>query len=278
MCRSRVSPSSWAWRCRSPRSRFLNDRGLTRTELGTIALSCAAIDDVTAWCLLAFVVGVARAEVGAGLQVAAGAMVYIAFMFLVARPWLERWTRRWESAAPSRNPPAAAMFIGLLLSALVTERIGIHAIFGAFVFGAVVPHDSRAAKSLDTQLRDVVTVLLLPAFFAFTGMRTRIDMLSGWSDWALCGLIIVVATLGKFAGTLGAARWSGMAWRDAAALGALMNTRGLMELIVLNIGLELNVISPKLFAMMVIMALVTTMTAAPVLHWLKPQREAGRPA
>lgn len=252
-------------------ARILTDRGLSRTHLGVVALSCAAIDDVTAWCLLAFVVGVARAEGGAGLRVAAGALAYIAIMFLVARPLLEKFVKRWESVS-TPGGAAAAMFVGLLLSALITELIGIHAIFGAFVFGAIVPHDSTAARSLDVQLRDVVTVLLLPAFFAFTGMRTRIDLLSGWSDWALCGIIILVATVGKFGGTVAAARVAGMPWREAAVLGTLMNTRGLMELIVLNIGLELRVISPKLFAMMVIMALVTTMTTAPVLSWLKPAR------
>jgi K+:H+ antiporter len=251
-------------------ARILTDSGLSRTDLGILALSCAALNDVTAWCLLAIVVGVARTEVGNALYVTAFAIAFILFMFLVARPLIETFVKRWESANVSRGT-AAAMFVGLLVSALVTEQVGIHAIFGAFVFGAIVPHDSAAAKSLNVQLRDVVTVLLLPAFFAFTGMRTRIDLLSGWHDWAWCALIILVATFGKFVGTLGAARVAGLPWRDAAVLGALMNTRGLMELIVLNIGLELQVISPRLFAMMVIMALVTTMMTAPALAWLKPR-------
>jgi len=134
----------------------------------------------------------------------------------------------------------------------------------------VIPHDSAIALSFNRQLEQVVTVLLLPAFFAFTGMRTRIDLVSGWEAWIICGLIILVATVGKFGGTCAAARLTGMRWRDAAALGALMNTRGLMELIVLNIGLDLKVISPTLFAMMVLMAIITTMATGPVLQFLLP--------
>ncbi len=159
----------------------------------------------------------------------------------------------------------------MLLSALATETIGIHAIFGAFLLGAVIPHDSVVARVLTRQLEQVVTVLLLPAFFAFTGMRTRIDLVSAPDQVLICGLIIVVATPGKFGGTLVAARLTGLGWREAALLGTLMNTRGLLELIVLNIGLDLQIISPTLFAMMVVMALVTTMATSPVLRLLQPQ-------
>ena len=162
------------------------------------------------------------------------------------------------------------MFIALLASALTTDLIGIHAVFGAFLLGAVIPHESALAKSFIHQLEQIVTVLLLPAFFAYTGMRTRIDLVSGGEAWLLCGLIILVATVGKFGGTCVAARLTGLRWRDAAALGALMNTRGLMELVVLNIGLDLKVISPPLFAMMVLMAIVTTMMTGPALHFLLP--------
>jgi Kef-type K+ transport system membrane component KefB len=247
-------------------ARILTDRGMSRTELGVIALACAAINDAVAWCLLAFIVGVVHAEVGRGLQVAIGAAAYVAFMILVVRPYIARAISRWNPAASSG--PAAALFIALLASALTTEAIGIHAIFGAFLLGAIVPHDSEAAHALSRQLRDVVTVLLLPAFFAFTGMRTRIDLLSTGELWLFCGLIIVVATVGKFAGTFAAARLTGLDSRQATILGTLMNTRGLMELIVLNIGLELRVISPTLFAMMVIMAIVTTVSTSPVVSRL----------
>jgi Kef-type K+ transport system membrane component KefB len=244
-------------------ARILTDRGLTRTELGVVALGCAAIDDVTAWCLLAFIVGIARAQVGAGLLVTAGALGYLAGMLLIARPLL--------------RGTMAGVFVALLLSVLTAEVIGIHAIFGAFLLGAVIPHESVVAQSLTRQLDHLVTILLLPAFFAFTGMRTRIDLVSGLDQWLICALIILIATLGKFGGTLMAARLTGLGWRAAAALGTLMNTRGLMELIVLNIGLDLRVISPPLFAMMVVMALVTTMATAPVLQWLLPHT-ASAPA
>ena len=125
-------------------------------------------------------------------------------------------------------------------------------------------------------MKDLVTVLLLPAFFAFTGMRTQINLMSGWESWLWAGAIILVATAGKFGGTLAAARLTGLGWRESAALGTLMNTRGLMELIVLNIGLDLGVISPTLFAMMVVMALVTTAATAPVLHWLIPAEPTSK--
>ena len=158
----------------------------------------------------------------------------------------------------------------------MTEWIGIHAIFGAFLLGVVIPSESGLANSFLSKLKEPVTVLLLPAFFAYTGMRTEIGLLNNWSQWAICAAIIGVATLGKFGGTLIAARCAGETWRDAGILGMLMNTRGLMELIVLNIGLDLGVISPTLFAMMVIMALVTTMITSPVIQLLSQYDDTGR--
>jgi Kef-type K+ transport system membrane component KefB len=255
-------------------ARILTDRRMTRTELGVIALSCAATDDVTAWCLLAFVVGVAQAQVGEGLVVLAGTLVYIALMLLLGRPMLSRVVARWKTEQLPRGA-IAFVFVALLISALTTEYIGIHAIFGAFLLGAVIPHDSVVARTFSRQLHSVVTVLFLPAFFAFTGMRTRIDLVTGLDQWVICGLIILVATLGKFGGTFVAARLTGLGWRSAAALGTLMNTRGLIELIVLNIGLDLRVISPTLFSMMVLMALVTTMVTSPVLRLLMPHTVAA---
>jgi Kef-type K+ transport system membrane component KefB len=255
-------------------ARILSDRGLARTPLGVVALSCAAIQDVTAWCLLALVVGVAKAHVGEGLLVAGGTLLYIAFMLLAVRPLFKRLAAR-PAGGELARPGVALVFIALLLSALATEAIGIHAIFGAFLLGAVIPHDSTVARAFTSRLESMVTVLLLPAFFAFTGMRTRIDLLVEPGQWLICGLIILVATLGKFAGTVLPARLTGFGWRDAAILGTLMNTRGLMELIVLNIGLDLRVISPTLFAMMVLMALATTLATSPVLSRLQPR--AGPP-
>jgi Kef-type K+ transport system membrane component KefB len=193
----------------------------------------------------------------------------MAAMFLAVRPLLSRLNRRLDtSSGPLPAAAVSGMFVLVLLSALVTELIGIHAVFGAFLLGAVVPHQSRVAREFTTKLKDPVIVLLLPAYFAFTGARTQIGLLQGWNNWCILGVIILVATLGKFGGTLAAARLVGHNWREAAALGTLMNTRGLIELIVLNIGLDLGVITPMLFSMMVLMALATTMATSPVLDWL----------
>jgi Kef-type K+ transport system membrane component KefB len=250
-------------------ARILTDRRIHRTQLGVVALSCAATDDVTAWCLLAFVVGVAQSRVHGALLVIAWTLGYIAFMLLVVRPAVLRLLAR-RNETELHQGVIAWVFVALVVSALITETIGIHAIFGAFLLGAIIPHDSAVARVFSRKLEDSVTVLLLPAFFAFTGMRTEIGLVSSFQDWLLCGLIILVATAGKFGGTLVAARLTGLGWREGAALGTLMNTRGLMELIVLNVGLDLGVIPPELFAMMILMALVTTIATTPVLHWLMP--------
>jgi Kef-type K+ transport system membrane component KefB len=252
-------------------ARILSDHGMTRTDLGTIALTCAAVGDVTAWCLLAFVVGVVQARIESALLVAALMVTFIGVMFAGVRPIAARVTRSGD-----RDPTQGAIaltLVCLLIAALTTEAIGVHAIFGAFLFGAVIPHDSTLSGALKQSLENVVTILLLPAFFAFTGMRTQIGLVSGSYEWFACGLIMVVATTGKFGGTLLAARSTGLSWRYAAGLGVLMNTRGLMELIVLNVGLDLGVISPTLFTMLVLMALMTTIATTPILRRLVPVSE-----
>jgi Kef-type K+ transport system membrane component KefB len=254
-------------------ARILSGRGMAKTDLGILALSCAAVADVKAWWLLAVVAGVVRSQVSGALFVVLLSIAYVAVMLFVVRPLTAWLIQRGGERSPS--PAVLGMiFAGLLLSALATERIGIHALFGAFLFGVVIPHDSALAKKLSNGMEELVTVLLLPAFFAYTGMRTQIGLISGWENWLICGLIIAVASLGKFGGTLTAARFAGLDWRTGSALGVLMNTRGLMELIVLNIGLDLGVISPTLFAMMVIMALVTTMATAPLLALLEKKSAA----
>jgi Kef-type K+ transport system membrane component KefB len=255
-------------------ARILTDRNLHRTSLGVVALTCAAADDVTAWCLLAVVVGVARASMSDAVTMLSLTAVYLGLMFFVARPLLMRYAKRWLNTEPSQNT-VALLFVGLLLSAVTTEAIGIHAVFGAFLVGAVIPSDSPLAKRLVAILQDTVAVLLLPAFFAFTGLRTQIGLVSGPQAWLICAGIIAVATLGKFGGTTIAARVSGLSWRESSALGVLMNTRGLMELIVLNIGLDLKIISPTLFAMMVMMAIATTVATAPILRRVWPENGEG---
>jgi Kef-type K+ transport system membrane component KefB len=249
-------------------ARILTDRRMQRTPLGVVALGCAATDDVTAWCMLAFIVAVNRAEVGAAVPVLVLTVAFIAFVLLVVQPVAKHFLAQLDEVRLTSGV-IALVFTALLLSAICTELIGIHAIFGAFLLGVVIPHDSPIARAFVAKLEDLVTVLLLPAFFAFTGMRTRIGLVSGLEQWLVCGLIVLVATVGKFGGTVAAARFTRMGWREAAGLGVLMNTRGLMELIVLNIGLDLGVISPTLFAMMVLMALVTTMATTPILQLLR---------
>jgi Kef-type K+ transport system membrane component KefB len=254
-------------------ARILTDRKIHKTRMGAIALTCAAVDDVTAWCMLAFVVGVARAQAAGALTTVVMAICFIALMVLVVRPTMVRLSLLYGNRGRLTQGVMASVFIALLISASATELIGIHAVFGAFALGAVIPHDSGMARELTDRLEDIVIVLLLPAFFAYTGLRTQIGLVSGFEEWTMCLLIIGVASLGKFGGSAIAARITGLDWRDSSALGVLMNTRGLMELIVLNIGLEMNVISPTLFAMLVLMALITTFATTPILHLITRGRE-----
>jgi Kef-type K+ transport system membrane component KefB len=252
-------------------ARILSDRGLQRSRLGVMALTCAAVDDVTAWCLLAFVVGVINARSGSALLTVGLVAAYVALLLALRKP-VARLVRLRDKEGLTQGA-LTVVFVALLLSALVTEAIGVHAIFGAFVLGMIVPHDSRIARQLRDQIEGLVVVALLPAFFAFTGLRTQVGLLHGAGLWLLCGAIILVASLGKFGGSALAARLSGLAWPDAASIGLLMNARGLVELIVLNIGLDLRVISPALFAMLVIMALVTTAATTPLLALLQPRTD-----
>jgi len=256
-------------------ARILTDRGIHKTRMGAIALTCAAVDDVTAWCMLAFVVSVARAQATGAVATIAMALGFIVLMLVVVRPTMVRLSLLYGNRGRLTQGVMASIFIALLISASATELIGIHAVFGAFALGAVIPHDSGMARELTDRLEDIVIVLLLPAFFAYTGLRTQIGLVSGYEQWTMCALIVAVASIGKFGGSAIAARITGLDWRDASALGVLMNTRGLMELIVLNIGLEMNVISPTLFAMLVIMALVTTFATTPILHLItrRPEEE-----
>lgn len=251
-------------------ARILTDRGLIRTELGSLALSCAAVGDVAAWCLLAVVVGVVQSDGGRAISILGGAAFYLIVMFAAVRPFLSKL-----AFLRTGSGGAGVLALGaMLISSLTTEFIGIHALFGAFLLGAIMPREEKLRMQIE-KLAPLVQGVLLPAFFAYTGMRTQIGLISGNQAWLLCCLIIGTATLGKFAGSYVAARITGMRSHQAAALGALMNTRGLMELVVLNVGLDLGLISPILFAMMVIMALVATLAAAPILDLLGIREEAG---
>jgi Kef-type K+ transport system membrane component KefB len=246
-------------------ARILADSSFHKTKLGDLALTCAAIDDITAWCLVAVLTGIAGSIARAGITVGL-TLLYIVFMLAIVRPLIRRVIPRLEMKF-ERLPEALLAFalLGALASATITEAIGIHALFGAFLFGLIVPHESLIARDVTERLQDFIRILFLPAFFALTGMKTQIGLLSSGHDWLVCILIIVLATVGKFSGAFTGALFSGSTRREATILGILMNTRGLVELIVLNIGLSLGILTPVLFTMLVIMALVTTFTTGPLL-------------
>lgn len=249
-------------------ARILTDRGLQKTPVGVLALTCAAIDDVTAWCLLALLVGVAHAHAGNAVVTLVLAVGFVLFVLLVVRRGAQWLVRRQTATGYTTQEVFAVVCAAFLLAALITERIGIHSLFGAFLVGVVIPHDSELALDIRNRMQDLVVVLFLPAFFAFTGLRTHIGMVHSIRGLLACMLIIAVASLGKFGGCFLAARRTGSPWREAAVVGVLMNTRGLMELIVLSVGLDLGVLSPALFTMFVLMAVITTLATAPILHRL----------
>ena len=199
------------------------------------------VDDVTAWCLLAVVVGIVRAgEVTDSLVTIALTLAYIGFLLFAVRPFMHRVLVRFSRPEQVTANVTAVVLLLLLLSSLATELIGIHALFGAFLFGAILPKEGPLVKVLLAKLETVAVVMLLPLFFAFSGLRTQIGLVSGWEDWAMTFGFIALASVGKFGGSTLAARWTGMTWRDASVIGVLMNTRGLMELVVLNIGYDLG--------------------------------------
>lgn len=247
-------------------ARIIEERGLTTSYLGTTAIACAAVDDVTAWCILAAVIAAVKAQ-GAGGAVLTILLTlsFIGVMLFLIKPRAGRILK----IQAGNQTPSKTLMVGVLAfvfaSALFTEVIGIHALFGAFLAGVIMPRDANLRTLLKDQLEAVSSVFLLPLFFAFTGLRTQIGLLDDWQSWLTCAGIITVAIAGKLGGSMLAARWTGMSWHDAAAIGALMNTRGLMELIVLNIGYDLGILSPRIFAMMVLMALATTFMAGPLL-------------
>ncbi|MET9660810.1 cation:proton antiporter [Streptomyces sp. NPDC006510] len=256
-------------------ARVLTDRGLCGTRIGSLAMACAAVDDVTAWCLLAAVVAVSTSGSPAdALTTAALAAVHLAFMVYALRPLLARWAKRAERMVD--GVVLVVLFSGLCLSALVTDEIGVHALFGAFVFGLVTPRGSRAIERCTVRLRAFSVPVLLPLFFVATGLRTDVSLLAGDPvQWLWAGAVLAVAVIGKWGGSTGGARLAGQPWRDSLSIGALMNCRGLTELVVLNLGLELGVIGPELFTMLVLMALITTGITSPALSWIRGEKFRG---
>lgn len=247
-------------------ARIVQERGLHRTRIGAMVITCAAADDVTAWCILAAVIAIVKAgSFVSSLYIIVLAVLYVALMLKVVKPFLKRIGELYGNKDNISRPVVAIFFLTLLISSYTTEIIGIHALFGAFMTGAIMPDNIRFRGIFIEKVEDVSQVMLLPLFFVFTGLRTQIGLLDDPSLWRVCGMIIAVAVTGKFVGSALTARFVGQNWRDSLTIGALMNTRGLMELVVLNIGYDLGVLSAEIFSMMVIMALATTFMTGPLL-------------
>lgn len=250
-------------------ARIMKERGIIKTPMGNMVISCAAIDDITAWCSLAVIIAIAKAGglAGAVLTIIL-AVGFVLLMIAVVRPWLKKISAsRLNDEQVSKTTVAIAFFI-MMASAYFTELIGIHALFGAFMAGVVMPHNIKFKDHLAHKIEDVSLLLLLPIFFAFTGLRTQIGLLNQSHLWSTFFIIMVCAVAGKFGGGFVTSKLTGQSWKDSFSIGALMNTRGLMELIVLNIGYDLGILSPEIFSIMVLMALTTTFMTGPFLSFI----------
>ena len=255
-------------------ARILTERDMLQSRLGTVAIACAAVDDVTGWCILAYIVLLIRsAHTATPIWLTVGGFIAFALIMIYV---VRRLLRRFETIYRERGAVSENVMAGMLLlvlsAALCTEWLGLHLLFGAFLMGAIMPKEPKFVRYVLDRFETITVTLLLPLFFAFTGLRTNIGLVKGQEMWIYCALIILVATTGKLGGSMLASWIAGMPLREAAGLGTLMNTRGLMELVILNIGLDIKVISPALFSMMVIMALFTTFMTSPVLELICPEK------
>ena len=250
-------------------ARIVQERQLTKTRIGAIVITCAAADDISAWCILAAVIAIVKAgSVISALYIILMAVGYVILMLKVIQPFLKRLGDIYSHQDTLSKPVVAIFFVTLLISSYLTEIIGIHALFGAFMAGVIMPQNLHFRNVFIEKVEDVSLVLLLPLFFVFTGLRTQIGLLNDIHLWEICALIVAVAVVGKFFGSAIAAKFVGQSWKDSLIIGALMNTRGLMELIVLNIGFDLGILPPAIFTMLVIMALVTTFMTGPALDFI----------
>ena len=248
-------------------ARIIQERNMTKTSLGTLAIASAANDDVTAWCLLAVVIAIAKAGTFASALYAIGlTALYIIIMFMVVRPFLKKVGEVYANQEVINKTFVDLILLILIISSTLTEIIGIHALFGAFMAGVVMPPSIGFRKVMMEKVEDIALVFFLPLFFAFTGLRTEIGLINSPALWGVCLLLITVAVAGKLGGCAVAARLVGESWKDSFTIGTLMNTRGLMELVALNIGYEMGVLPPSIFVILVIMALVTTFMTTPLLH------------
>lgn len=255
-------------------ARILAEGKMLHSRLGTVAIACAAVDDVTGWCILAYIVVLIRSAhstnsiwITLGGIVVFGAFMIFGVQHLLKRIFLDAY-EKWGNLSENRM---AFMMMLMLVSALCTERLGIHLLFGSFLMGAIMPKEQKFVRYVLDRFETITVTLLLPLFFAFTGLRTNVALVKGPAMWMYCALIIFVATAGKLGGSTIAARLTGMSWRESVGLGTLMNARGLMELVILDVGLDIGVISPALFSMMIVMALVTTFMTTPVLNAVCPR-------
>jgi len=250
-------------------ARIVQERGMSKSPLGTIVITSAAIDDISAWGILAIVVAIANANAITGAIITiALSLIYIAIMIFLIKPFLDKISLRYTVHETISKTVVAVVFCMVLLSAFTTEAIGIHALFGAFMAGVIMPENIKFKRIMSEKIEDVSLVLLLPLFFVFTGLRTEIGLLNSGSLWGYAFLVFVVAITGKFAGTAIASRFVGLPWKDSLIVGALMNTRGLIELVALNIGYDIGVLSPEIFTILVLMALVTTFMTGPAMTFI----------
>ena len=254
-------------------ARILTERDLLRSKVGSVAITCAAVDDVTAWIILAGIIVLIRSS---NLPLPLWAMlaglgVFILVMLVVVRRALQRLVTFYERQGGFTHDILAVVLLLVMASGWMTEFLGVHALFGAFLAGAIMPRHHELSRELLRRCEALIVTLLLPLYFAFTGLRSSVFLISGARMWFYCAMIIALAIIGKLLGSLIAARINGMSWREATAVGVLMNTRGLVELVILNIGLDLGVLSPALFSIMVLMALVTTFMTSPLISWIYPE-------
>lgn len=251
-------------------ARILQERKMEKTPIGSLVLTCAAVDDVTAWCLLASITAIATAgnEKTALLTVGL-AILYALFMLKIIRPIIQKYSKAYFSVKRLHKTIVAMIFVAMFASSFITHIIGIHELFGAFMAGVIMPREFIFRENFVEKIEDVSIVLLLPIFFIFSGLRTQIGLINDWSGWLVCLGVILVAIAGKFGGCLAASRRVGENWKDSLSIGVLMNTRGMMELIVLNIGYELGILTSKIFTILVLMALVTTFLTNPCLYLIE---------
>jgi Kef-type K+ transport system membrane component KefB len=255
-------------------ARIIHFKGLTGTTMGTVALGAGAIDDAAAWGLLAVVLASFDGDASHAIANIGGGLAYGAVTLWVVRPLLSRWARGIDRRGVLSDGEFVVCLILLVLGAWFTDAIGLHAVFGAFVMGIAMPR-GLVAEALIARIQPLTVALLLPLFFTYSGLNTQIGLLDSGHLWGMAGLVFLAAVGGKGVACWMAARATGISNRDALGIGTLMNARGLMELIIINIGLERGIISPALFATLVLMAVVTTLMASPIFEWLVGHRRTA---